>query len=72
MTTPTLLTTEQAAERLHCSIWHVKRELNSGRLRGSKPAKRWLISESAISEYLERYSNTPQPDKPQRRRRRRW
>ena len=62
-----LLTVAQAAERLHCSERTVLDRIRAKTLRASKPGRRWVIDEAAITDYLEATSNQA----PARRRRRR-
>ena len=47
-----LLTVEQVAERLHCKPGTVRVLVREKKLRAGKIAGRWLIPESAFTEYL--------------------
>ncbi len=70
--TTDLLTVDEVAERLRVTVWFLRRELNGGRLRGSKVAGHWRIPADAVEEYLAAHSNTPVTAvHPNRRRRRR-
>lgn len=66
-----LLTPEEVSDRLRCTTWFVRRELNAGHLRGSKVAGHWRVPEEAIEEYLTARSNIAAAPTPVRRRRRR-
>lgn len=55
--TTKLLTAAEVAERLRTNMWFITSECRAGRLKASKPAKQWLISEAAVDAYLE--ANTP-------------
>lgn len=63
-----LLTVAQAAERLHCSERTILDRIREKHLAASKPGRRWVISENAISAYLEATSNQAPPARRRRRR----
>ena len=46
----TLLTVEQAAERLQVGAFTVREQLRNGRLRGIKRGRLWRVPESALME----------------------
>lgn len=72
-TEETYLTPEQVAERLPGTTkWWVRRELNAGRLRGSKIGARWFVPASAVDEMVAAGSNqiTARTNTARRRRRR--
>ena len=54
-----LLTVDQTAKRLQIHPVSVRRQLQSGRLRGIKRGKLWRIPESALTET--KLENSPQP-----------
>lgn len=71
----TYLTVGEAAVRLRANYYTVTRLCATGKLRASKPAGRWLITEAALDDLLADYSNassesTPTETTTRRRRRR--
>lgn len=69
-----LLTAPEAADVLRTNSWFITAECRSGRLRGYRPGRKWLIPEDAITEYLEahcRPENGDEPEPPPATRRRR-
>lgn len=59
----TLLTVEQAAERLQVGTFTVREQLRNGRLRGIKRGRLWRVPESAL---LESSGPTPRAPLPQK------
>lgn len=59
----TLLTVEQAAERLQVGTFTVREQLRNGRLRGIKRGRLWRVPESAL---MESSSETPRAHSRQR------
>jgi acetyl-CoA synthetase len=59
----TLLTVEQAAERLQVGTFTVREQLRDGRLRGIKRGRLWRVPESAL---MESSSETPRKPDSQR------
>lgn len=49
--TARLWTVEELAERWHCNKDTVCRLLVSGKLKGFKPGKNWLVTEEAVARY---------------------
>ncbi len=49
-----LLTLEDVANHLHCSVDCCRRFIRRGDLTASKVGKRWLVRESALSNYVNR------------------
>lgn len=60
--TETLLTVEQAAERLQLGTFTVREQLRTGRLRGLKRGRVWRVPESALFESSRRQSLARQAD----------
>lgn len=60
--TETLLTVEQAAERLQLGTFTVREQLRTGRLRGLKRGRVWRVPESALFESSPRQSVARQAD----------
>ena len=54
-----LLTTAQAAERLHRSEHSVRRMCFGGTLRATKDGRQWLILEEDLADYVNAKSNRP-------------
>lgn len=65
--TEQLLTVPEAATRLHCKPETIRSLVRKGTLRATKPAGRWLVPESALTDLLTAATNVT----PVRRRRRR-
>ncbi len=60
--TETLLTVEQAAERLQLGTFTVREQLRTGRLRGLKRGRVWRVPESALFESSPHQSVVRQAD----------
>lgn len=60
--TETLLTVEQAAERLQLGTFTVREQLRTGRLRGLKRGRVWRVPESALFESSPQKSALRQAD----------
>ena len=43
---------EELAEILDVGLPTIRKYLREGRLKGTKPAKRWYVSEEALKEYF--------------------
>ena len=43
---------EEVAEMLDVGLPTIRKYLREGRLKGTKPAKRWYVSEEALKEYF--------------------
>jgi excisionase family DNA binding protein len=56
MTAPKMLTVDEVAEQLRCSIRYVHDELRRKNLRGTKAAC-WLVSEDDLEVYLAAKAN---------------
>ena len=48
---------EELAEILGVGLPTIRKYLREGRLKGTKPAKRWYVSEEALKEYFQ-----PEPE----------
>lgn len=48
---------EELAEMLDVGLPTIRKYLREGRLKGTKPAKRWYVSEEALKEYFQ-----PEPE----------
>jgi len=48
---------EELAEMLNVGTPTIRKYLREGRLKGTKPAKRWYVSEEALKEYFQ-----PEPE----------
>jgi excisionase family DNA binding protein len=46
-----VLTAREAARRLGCSVQYVRRLLRSGRLRGSKVGRDWVVEEADVTRW---------------------
>lgn len=58
MTTKTRhLTVEELAERWRCSVYTVRRRVNTGELEGFREGRRWLFKDRAVTEYEKAHSN---------------
>jgi excisionase family DNA binding protein len=44
---------EELAEMLNVGTPTIRKYLREGRLKGTKPAKRWYVSEEALKEYFQ-------------------
>lgn len=59
MTTKTRhLTVEELAERWRCSVYTVRRRVNTGELEGFREGRRWLVPDRAVAAYERAHSNT--------------
>lgn len=47
-----LYAVEEVAEILGVGLPTIRKYLREGRLKGTKPAKRWYVSEEALKEYF--------------------
>lgn len=52
------LTSAEVAEVLKTSVWEVTLLCRDGKLKASKPGKKWLIDPAGLRDYLDRHSNT--------------
>ena len=53
----TLYDVEELSEMLGVGIPTIRKYLREGKLKGTKPAKRWYVSEEALKEYFQ-----PEPE----------
>jgi len=44
---------EELAEMLDVGLPTIRKYLREGRLKGTKPAKRWYVSEEALKDYFQ-------------------
>lgn len=49
----TLYDVEELSEMLGVGIPTIRKYLREGKLKGTKPAKRWYVSEEALKEYFQ-------------------
>jgi len=52
------LTALEVSEILRTDIWEVARLCRAGKLKATKPGKKWLIAPSDLAAYLAEHSNT--------------
>ena len=53
----TLYDVEELSEMLGVGIPTIRKYLREGKLKGTKPAKRWYVSEEALKDYFQ-----PEPE----------
>ena len=53
---------EELAEMLNVGTPTIRKYLREGRLKGTKPAKRWYVSEEALKEYFQPEASQVQPE----------
>jgi excisionase family DNA binding protein len=66
-----VLTAREAARRLGCSVQYVRRLLRSGRLRGSKVGRDWVVEEDEVARWSALHAVAPLFGQGMRRRQRR-
>lgn len=52
------LTAHEVAEILRTDIWEVARLCRAGKIKASKPQKKWLIAPADLAAYIDAHSNT--------------